>query len=288
MSSATSVCPSVRPESRAPVERCTFWRSVYCGSAQSHHQQAALQPQQPRSIEYAWRNVGEMTSPFYSIPSAGLSVPTTLAISCSARYSLPRYFTRTGRVPWDDSISAKSACPLRLNIFATLLVSLEVSWSWEVRLMGFTRCSVKTRLEAGNGGFCTRSLEADPVGQLHHLESHDQPTNCSPPLPTDPQSRTFRTFACLWEALIKNHSCPYALSRSTMNEFSWNLTGGLHQNLSKHSTFGLILKKKWGDAFHDFCACLETYMSLNVYRRRRRFKQKLRGYISYPIYSRHS
>lgn len=27
---------------------------------------------------------------------------------------------------------------------------------------------------------CTWSLEADPVGQLLHLESHDQPTNCSP------------------------------------------------------------------------------------------------------------
>jgi hypothetical protein len=27
---------------------------------------------------------------------------------------------------------------------------------------------------------CTLSLESDPVGQLLHLESHDQPTNCSP------------------------------------------------------------------------------------------------------------
>jgi len=142
------------PESRIPVERCTFWRSVYCGSALSHHQQAALQPQQPRSIEYAWRNVGEMTSPFYSTPSAGLSVPTTLAISCSARYSLLRYFTRTDRVPeMTQSNSAKSDSPLRLNISATLSVSLEVSWSCEVRLMGFIRCSVKTRPEAGSGGF---------------------------------------------------------------------------------------------------------------------------------------
>jgi hypothetical protein len=68
---------------------------------------------------------------------------------------------------------------------------------------------------------CTWSLEADTVGQLLHLESHDQPTNCSPPLPTDPQSRTFRTFARPWEALIKNPLlCPHALSLSTVNGFS--------------------------------------------------------------------
>lgn len=110
----------VCPESRIPVERCTFWRSVYCGSARSHHQQAALQPQQPRSIEYAWRNVGEMTSPYSSTPSAGLSVPTTLAISCSARYSLLRYFTRTEYLEMTQSNSAKSDSPLRLNMSATL------------------------------------------------------------------------------------------------------------------------------------------------------------------------
>jgi len=54
---------------------------------------------------------------------------------------------------------------------------------------------------------CTWSLEADPVGQLLHLESHDQPTKCSRHQPTGPQSRTFRTFTCPREALIKNHSC---------------------------------------------------------------------------------
>lgn len=36
--------------------------------------QAAVRPPQPRSIEYAWRNVGEMTSPSYSIPPARLSL----------------------------------------------------------------------------------------------------------------------------------------------------------------------------------------------------------------------
>jgi len=154
MSSATSVCPFVCPGSRAPIERCTFWRSVYCGSARSHHQQAALQTQQPRSIEYAWRNVGEMTSPFYSTPSAGLSVLTNTSNKLySTILSSPLLHTyRQSTLRWLSN-SAKSDSPLRLNISATHSVSLEVSWSCEVRLIGITRCPVKTRLEAGSGGF---------------------------------------------------------------------------------------------------------------------------------------
>lgn len=118
------VCPSVRPESRAPVERCTFWRSVYCGSARSHHQQAALQPPQPRSIEYAWRNVGEMTSPFYSTPPpprSAICPHNTSNKLFSTILSSPLLHTyRQSTLRWLYQTVLKSDSPLRFDISATL------------------------------------------------------------------------------------------------------------------------------------------------------------------------
>jgi hypothetical protein len=101
----------------------------------------AIPPSQPRSIEYAWRNVGEMTSPSHSIPSARLSLspqhqasPPPPINSSTIPYSPLCYAYSTLR--WLYQTLLKS---LIWNISATLLETPEVVYSHKARFRGFSQ-----------------------------------------------------------------------------------------------------------------------------------------------------